>query len=192
MIVGVNGSGKSTILKLLTRIYDPSDGVILVDGKDIKSLRLEDLRRAISVLFQDYTHFPLSVRQIALGFEIVFIEGRLVAIKIRENIGIGNPDEPYDDDKIEHAAKLGGAYDFIEKLPEGLDTYLDRPVPDHYSGLPEGTQMLFGRKVDHSRVRRMGGMSAAESSGLSGGQMQRLALLGAIICLSYAIFDRDT
>lgn len=100
--------------------------------------------------------------------------------KIRENIGIGNPDEPYDDDKIEQAAKLGGAYDFINKLPDGLDTYLDRPVADHYSGLPEGTKMLFGRKVDHSRVRRMGGMSVAESSGLSGGQMQRLALLGVI------------
>lgn len=53
--------GKSTILKLIARIYDPSEGEILIDGRNIRTLRLEDLRAAISVLFQDYTHFPLSV-----------------------------------------------------------------------------------------------------------------------------------
>ena len=173
----MNGSGKSTILKLLTRLYDPTEGIILVDGNDIRTLKLEDLRLAISVLFQDYTHFPLSVRAFPLGTLRAPSGADLHNSQIRENIGLGNPDEPYDDDKIEQAARLGGAYDFINKLPEGLDTYLDRPVSDHYSGLPDGTKMLFGRKVDHARVRRMGGMSAAESSGLSGGQMQRLALL---------------
>ena len=59
--MGVNGSGKSTILKLVARLYDPSEGEILVNDRDIKTLKLDDLRRAISVLFQDYTHFPLSV-----------------------------------------------------------------------------------------------------------------------------------
>ena len=54
--------GKSTVLKLLTRLYDPTEGEILIDGRDIRKLKLEDLRRCISVLFQDYTHFPLSVR----------------------------------------------------------------------------------------------------------------------------------
>ena len=62
MIVGANGSGKSTILKLVTRIYDPVEGQILLNGQDIRTLKLCDLREAISVLFQDYTHFPLSVR----------------------------------------------------------------------------------------------------------------------------------
>jgi ABC-type bacteriocin/lantibiotic exporter with double-glycine peptidase domain len=61
VIIGANGSGKSTILKLLARIYDVTEGKILIDGQDIKSLRLYDLRRAVAVLFQDYTHFPLSV-----------------------------------------------------------------------------------------------------------------------------------
>lgn len=57
----MNGSGKSTILKLICRIYDPTEGTIFVDNRDIKTLRLADLRAAMSILFQDYTHFPLSV-----------------------------------------------------------------------------------------------------------------------------------
>jgi len=66
VIVGRNGSGKSTILKLIARLYDPEEGQILLDGRDIKTLKLEDLRRATAVLFQDYTHFPLSVRHSSL------------------------------------------------------------------------------------------------------------------------------
>jgi ABC-type multidrug transport system fused ATPase/permease subunit len=54
-------TGKSTVFKLLNRLYDPTEGRILIDGHDIKILKLADLRRCISVLFQDYTHFPLSV-----------------------------------------------------------------------------------------------------------------------------------
>lgn len=61
VIVGNNGSGKSTILKLLSRLYDPTEGSILLGGHDIRTLRLSDLRKAVSVLFQDYTVFPLSV-----------------------------------------------------------------------------------------------------------------------------------
>lgn len=62
VIVGKNGSGKSTILKLIARLYDPTEGEIFIDNQDIRTLKLADLRRATSVLFQDYTHFPLSVR----------------------------------------------------------------------------------------------------------------------------------
>ncbi|KAN0101039.1 P-loop containing nucleoside triphosphate hydrolase protein [Tylopilus felleus] len=155
IVVGANGSGKSTILKLIARIYDPTEGTIFIDDKDIKTLKLADLRRAMSILFQDYTYFPLS---------------------IKDNIALGNPDLAPDDDKIREAARLGGAEQFIDKLPEGFDTYLDRPVRDYYSSLPEGTATLFGRKVDYSRVRGAGGMRAADKSTLSGGQMQRLAV----------------
>ena len=63
VIVGVNGSGKSTILKLIVRLYDPDEGEIFIGGHNIRTLKLYDLRQAISVLFQDYTHFPLSVRE---------------------------------------------------------------------------------------------------------------------------------
>lgn len=59
--MGKNGSGKSTILKLVSRLYDPSEGEILIDGYDLRSLKLADLRKAIAVLFQDYSHFPVSV-----------------------------------------------------------------------------------------------------------------------------------
>ncbi|KAI0056772.1 P-loop containing nucleoside triphosphate hydrolase protein [Artomyces pyxidatus] len=158
VIVGSNGSGKSTILKLVARIYDVTEGHILVDGKDIKTLRLDDLRRAMAILFQDYTLFPLS---------------------IKDNIALGDPENADDEDKIREAARLGGAEDFIARLPDGFDTYLERPVRDLYSGLPEGTKTLFGRSVDHSNFGALvagGGRDSAGSAGLSGGQLQRLAV----------------
>ncbi|KAH9054296.1 HlyB/MsbA family ABC transporter [Lactarius vividus] len=141
VIIGSNGSGKSTILKLVARIYDPTEGTILIDGHDIKTLRLADIRRALAILFQDYTHFPLSVR---------------------ENIALGDP------------TRLGGASELIARLPDGFDTYLERPVRDIYSGIPDGTTTLFGRKVDHGRLR--GFIDTPTDHGLSGGQMQRLAV----------------
>ncbi|KAI0638774.1 P-loop containing nucleoside triphosphate hydrolase protein [Trametes polyzona] len=155
VIVGANGSGKSTVLKLIVRLYDPDEGQIFLGGHDIRTLKLRDLRQAISVLFQDYTHFPLS---------------------IRDNIALGDPSAAWDDEHVRLAARLGGAEALIDKLPEGLDTYLDRPVRDYYVGLPEGTKTLFGRKVDFNALREVSGMSNIESSSLSGGQMQRLAV----------------
>ncbi|KAJ7724996.1 P-loop containing nucleoside triphosphate hydrolase protein [Mycena maculata] len=154
VIVGANGSGKSTILKLIARLYDPTEGQIFINDQDIRTLKLADLRRATSVLFQDYTHFPLS---------------------IRDNIALGDPNNAHDDEKIREAARLGGATEFIERLDEGFDTYLDRPVDDIYSTLPQGTKTLFGRSVEYSSIRGAGNMSS-HSKGLSGGQMQRIAL----------------
>ncbi|KAM5543268.1 hypothetical protein V8D89_003142 [Ganoderma adspersum] len=155
VIVGVSGSGKSTILKLIVRLYDPDEGKILIGGHDIRTFKLYDLRQAISVLFQDFTHFPLSVR---------------------DNIAIGDPSAAGDDDYVRLAARLGGTEPFIEKLPDGFNTYLDRPVRDYYGGLPEGTKTLFGRNVDYGVVRSAGGMKSVAASALSGGQMQRLAV----------------
>lgn len=155
VIVGINGSGKSTVLKLIMRLYDPTEGDVLLNGVNIKEFNIEDLRSAISVLFQDYTHFPVT---------------------IGENIGMGDPAFAHDMDRIEQAAKLGGALEFIQKRPEGFNEYLERPVSDYYSTLPEGTKTLFGRPVDMSKLRNVGRFSKTTSSGLSGGQMQRIAL----------------
>ncbi|KAG2157762.1 P-loop containing nucleoside triphosphate hydrolase protein [Suillus bovinus] len=123
VVVGVNGSGKSTILKLISRIYDPTEGTILVDGRDIKAFRLADLRAAMSILFQDYSEFPLSMR---------------------DNIGLGNPDLAHDDDKIREAARLGGAEDFIDEFPDGFDTYLSHPVYDYISATRFEGPMRWG------------------------------------------------
>jgi len=69
---------------------------------------------------------------------------------------------------------LGGASELIAHLPDGFDTYLERPVRDLFSGLPDGTTDLFGRKADIGRLRRY--VDTPTDHGLSGGQMQRLAV----------------
>lgn len=172
MIVGSNGSGKSTVLKLILRLYDPIEGTIFIDGQDIRTLRLADLRECISVLFQDYTHFPLSVSS-----SPCICPPTPNYSQIRDNIALGSPQCAHDSDKVREAARLGGAESFVDRLPEGFDTYLDRPVRDYYSGIPDGTKSLFGRPVNFGAVgRAMGGVRNSDSVHLSGGQMQRLAV----------------
>jgi ABC-type multidrug transport system fused ATPase/permease subunit len=162
--------GKSTVLKLLTRLYDPSEGIILIDGRDIRNLKLEDLRSCIAALFQDYTHFPLSVclLHLKMGPPCDFLQ------QIKENIGMGDPKNAMDEDRIRQAAALGGSIDFIEELPEGFDTILSRPVTDIYMGLPEGTTSLFGRKINYGGLKSRIGHT--QEFKLSGGQMQRVAV----------------
>ncbi|KAG2157764.1 P-loop containing nucleoside triphosphate hydrolase protein [Suillus bovinus] len=157
VIVGVNGSGKSTILKLISRIYDPTEGTILIDDCDIKTFRLADLRAAMSILFQDYSQFPFSMH---------------------ENIGLGNPALAHDDDKVREAARLGGAEEFIDELPDGFDTYLNRHVYDYFGDLPEGTTTLFGYPIDLSNEDPISDMHESKAPGIqiSRGQAQRLAI----------------
>lgn len=98
-IVGDNGCGKSTILKLLCGFYSPQKGSIRIDGQDIKSIREEDLRKSISILFQD----PL-----------------LFGTTIFENIAFG--DTSATRERVIEAAKLAKADDFIRNLPYGYET----------------------------------------------------------------------
>ena len=100
--------------------------------------------------------------------------------QIRDNISVGDPPHSSDFSRVKQAAELGGADAFIERLPNKYDTYLERPVMDHYSSLPEGITTDSGRTIDYSGVRDAGGISHS-IMGLSGGQMQRIALYVFII-----------
>jgi ATP-binding cassette subfamily B protein len=98
-IVGPTGAGKSTIIKLLLRFYDPTAGAILLDGADLRTIDLGDLRRAVGLVSQD-----------------VYLFGGTV----RENISYGDPHVPIAD--VVRAARLAEAHDFIVDLPDGYET----------------------------------------------------------------------
>src|SRR5204862_2492208 len=100
-LVGATGSGKSTVAGLLARLYDPDRGRVLLDGHDVRELRLADVRRAVALVFEETFLFTDTVR---------------------ENIRFARPDA--DDNDIEHAARLAGAAEFIADLPDGYDTVL--------------------------------------------------------------------
>jgi ATP-binding cassette subfamily B protein len=100
-LVGATGSGKSTVAGLLARLYDPEGGRVLLDGHDLRELRLADVRRAVALVFEETFLFSESVR---------------------ENIRVGRPDA--DDAAVERAAGLAGAAEFIERLPESYETVL--------------------------------------------------------------------
>jgi len=100
-LVGATGSGKSTVAGLLARLYDPDDGRVLLDGHDLRALRLTDVRRVVALVFEETFLFSESVR---------------------ENIRVGRPDA--NDEDVERAAQLAGAADFVANLPDGYDTVL--------------------------------------------------------------------
>ena len=100
-LVGATGSGKSTVAGLLARLYDPEDGRVLLDGHDLRELRLDDVRRAVALVFEETFLFSESVR---------------------ENIRVGRPDAS--DEDVQRAAELAGAAAFIGGLPDGYETVL--------------------------------------------------------------------
>jgi ATP-binding cassette subfamily B protein len=104
-LVGRNGAGKSTVVKLLGRLYDPDEGQILIDGRDVREYDPVELRREFGVMFQDYAAYQVSAG---------------------ENIGVGNVDRAEDETAIAEAAARAGADDVIAKLPEGYETTLGK------------------------------------------------------------------
>lgn len=104
-LVGRNGAGKSTIVKLLCRFYDPSQGRILWDGVDIREFDVIDLRSKISAVFQDFMCYDFT---------------------LSENIGIGDPSRMNQQSDIRSTAETVGLQEVAERLPDGYDTMLSR------------------------------------------------------------------
>ena len=104
-LVGENGSGKTTVVKLLARLYDPDEGRILLDGLDLREYDVDDLWSNIAVLFQDFVRY-----------ELLF----------RENIGVGEVAHIEDNLRIREAARRGHAIAVADRLEHGFDQQLGR------------------------------------------------------------------
>ncbi len=105
VLVGLNGAGKSTFIKLLTRLYDPTEGVILLDGHDLKEYDVDSLYSMFGIIFQDFGRY---------------------ADTVGENIRFGDVDRTSSLADVKLAAEMSGADGFIEELPEQYDTPLTR------------------------------------------------------------------
>jgi ATP-binding cassette, subfamily B, bacterial len=116
-IVGENGAGKTSLVKLLCGLYRPTAGSITVDGADLRDLDLDRWRRRVAVLFQDFARYHLPVR---------------------DNVGLGAPELAGDLDRLRSAADKAGMLSLIEELPHGWDTVLSR----EYTG---GTDLSGGQ-----------------------------------------------
>jgi ATP-binding cassette subfamily B protein len=104
-LVGENGAGKTTIVKLLTRLYDPDEGRILLDGHDLSEYALDEVRGGIGVIFQDFVRYDLSAA---------------------DNIAVGRIEARADRARIEASAARGMAEAVIRRLPRGFDQVIGR------------------------------------------------------------------
>jgi ATP-binding cassette, subfamily B, bacterial len=104
-LIGENGQGKTTVVKLITRLYDPTEGEILLDGVDLREYDLDDLHQEIGVIFQDFMRYEMTAR---------------------ENIAIGRVELPHSEEEIEIAAQKSLAQGVIEKMPAHYDQMLGR------------------------------------------------------------------
>ena len=104
-LIGANGAGKTTLVKLLARLYEPSAGRILLDGVDLRDYSVEDLRREIGVIFQDYMRYDM---------------------RIKENIGFGKIEALDSDDLISGAAHKSQASEMIDRLPAKFNQVVGR------------------------------------------------------------------
>lgn len=118
VLVGLNGAGKTTIIKLLTRLYDPVSGVVLLDGEDIRKYDLKELYEIYGTIFQDFGKYAVSAK---------------------ENIYYGNINDDIDFDRIKSSAQSSGSSDFIEKMTKGYDTPLMKYFED------DGVELSIGQ-----------------------------------------------
>ena len=118
VLVGLNGAGKTTFIKLLTRLYDPTEGRILLDGRDIKEYDTTELYKTFGIIFQDFGKYAAS---------------------ITENIEFGNINKEPNPERVREAAYQANAQAFIEKLSDGYDTPLMRYFESN------GTELSIGQ-----------------------------------------------
>lgn len=117
VLVGLNGAGKTTFIKLLIRLYDPTEGTILLDDVDIREYPLEELYEIYGIIFQDFIRYAVSVE---------------------ENIAFGNISVPLDKSRVQEAAAFGNAEDFIRRLPRQYETPLMRIFEEEGAELSTG------------------------------------------------------
>lgn len=108
-LIGENGAGKTTVTKLIARLYDPTEGEILLDGVDLREYDLEEWRREVGVIFQDYMRYHML---------------------LWENIGVGRIERFDDRPRIETAARLSLASDVAARVEKGLDQMVGRRFKD--------------------------------------------------------------
>lgn len=123
-IVGENGAGKSTLTKLLCRFYDPGQGSITWDGTDLRAMALDDLRRRITILFQQPQVYHETVA---------------------DNIAFGDLSAELDRAQIEEAARQAGAASIVAKLPQGYDTMLGKVFGNMELSIGEWQRMALAR-----------------------------------------------
>lgn len=104
-LVGHNGAGKTTFIKLLTRLYEPTEGRILLDGRDLRAWDLDLLRQRMAVVFQDFNRYQFS---------------------FQENVAMGSLTHAADPERMARAVSAGGAREVLKQLPDGLATQLGR------------------------------------------------------------------
>ena len=108
-IVGENGAGKTTIIKLLCRFYDPVEGSVLIDGVDARKIEPKDIQSNMAAVFQDFVRYDISAQ---------------------ENIGVGDIEKVDELSIVKAAAEKGGAHGLIEALPGGYQTILGRTLDE--------------------------------------------------------------
>ena len=118
VLVGLNGAGKTTFIKLLTRLYDPTEGRILLDGKDLREYEPRDLYRMFGIIFQDFGKY---------------------AVNVNDNIRFGDIEREGEESEIRAAAEASNAHDFITRLPQGYET----PLMRYFE--PDGIELSIGQ-----------------------------------------------
>lgn len=122
-LIGLNGAGKSTIIKLMFRFYDPEEGSIKLDGVNLKEYDIYAVRKVFGVLFQDYVTYCLPLREI---------------------IALSDFEKRFDDQKLKKACDISGASEIIKNWENGFDSVLGRYYADNGKDLSGGQWQLVG------------------------------------------------